>query len=199
MNPQCGECVHLLFGLLLLATADCASYITEAYIATQITRGGTKRQKYFCKAIGWLVMPSGTVAAVQWYVAAPVMPSRRKSREQSTETAIGGVCGVFDPAVSAEIRLPDTPASVPRRVRREDHRLRCFWHKLTVWYAAILPTPTLLKKWPCGADSAALLYLVTNLTHVMVLQLQQALETASDAPPEETSEPRHGRLRRDDV
>ena len=50
-------CIHLLFGLLLLARADCATYITEAYIATQITRGCTNRQKFFCKAIGWLVMP----------------------------------------------------------------------------------------------------------------------------------------------
>jgi hypothetical protein len=184
-------CVHLLFGLLLVVTADCASYITEAYIATQITRSRTKRQKHFCKAIGWLVMPGGTLAAVQWYVAAPAMSSRRKSRGQSTETAIGGVCGVFDPAVSAKIQLPDTPASV--RVRREDDSLRCFLHKLTVWYAAIPPTPTLLKKWPCGGDNTALLYLVTNLTHVMELQLQQALGTASDAPPAETSEPRVGR------
>jgi hypothetical protein len=43
------ECVHLLFGLLLLARADCASYITEAYTATQIARGSTKRQK-FCQS-----------------------------------------------------------------------------------------------------------------------------------------------------
>ena len=71
------------------------------------------------------------------------------------------------------------------RLRREDHSLRCFWQKLAVWYAAIPPTPTLLKKWPCGADNTALRYLVTNLTHVMELQLQQALGTASDAPPAE--------------
>ena len=38
---------------------------------------------------------------------------------------------------SAEIRLADTPSSMC--VRREDHRLRCFWHKLTVWYAVIPP------------------------------------------------------------
>ena len=96
-------CVYLLFRLLLLrlATADCASYITEA---TQITLGSTKRQKFFCKTIGWLVMPGGTLATVQWYVAALAMPSRRKSQGQSTETAIGEVCGAFDPAVFADIQ-----------------------------------------------------------------------------------------------
>ena len=132
-------CVHLLFG----GSSHCcfwrqriARLTSPKHTSPHRSRAAAPSAKSIsAKAIGRLVMPGGTLAAVQWYVAAPAMPdqpSRRKSRGQSTVTIVGGVCGVFDPAVSAEIQLQDTPALV--RLRREDHHLRCFWHKLTVWY-----------------------------------------------------------------
>ena len=55
--------VDLLFGLLLLAVTNCASFITDSYVAAMISNGGIERKTIFCKAIGGL---GGSIFAVQW-------------------------------------------------------------------------------------------------------------------------------------